>query len=414
MELNFKQQLERQLLYSERRRVIILIYIFSFGILYRVMELFFSDQVIQTGLNEITMLWIFPFSILSFEIFSLLVINSRLKSAKAGIPYVRQFFNAVIEVTLPSVIILFVSSRVPSYDFSQSAGVYIYFIFIILSTLRLNFFISLCIGFLSAIFYLLLAFFREAPFIGEDVVKAVVIFLSGLAAGLVARQIRKAIDVSLKETEKRNRVIGLFGQQISKEIAEKMLEADGKIESKRMNVAVMFIDIRDFTKFVAGKNPEEIVQYQNAFFDIVINVVVKHCGIVNQFLGDGCMVTFGAPVEMNNPSMNAVDASIQILHELNDAIRAGSISSTRIGIGIHTGDVVTGNIGTATRQQYSITGNVVIMAARIEQLNKKFNSQVLISEEVADKIRHRYSPVVSLGEENLKGFEPSCKIYKVA
>src|SRR4051794_8166772 len=115
-----------------------------------------------------------------------------------------------------------------------------------------------------------------------------------------------------------------------------MLESEGSLKSKLMKVCVMFIDIRNFTRHAAGKTPAEIVEYQNAFFEIIINAVTKHHGIINQFLGDGCMVTFGAPVALKNPCRHAVDAVIEIHRKLNIAIENGCISPTSIGIGIHT------------------------------------------------------------------------------
>jgi len=175
----------------------------------------------------------------------------------------------------------------------------------------------------------------------------------------------------------------------------------------------MFIDIRNFTKFVVDKSPVEIVKYQNAFFSIVVNAVTKHHGIVNQFLGDGCMVTFGAPAPLINPSQNAVDAAMEIQKELNKEISKGNIPLTRIGIGIHTGEAVTGNIGNKERQQYSITGNVVILASRIEQLNKEFNSQFLVSADVAKSIDNSVRSEL-MGSVNIKGWSEPVPIYKLA
>jgi adenylate cyclase len=209
------------------------------------------------------------------------------------------------------------------------------------------------------------------------------------------------------------RVENLFGRQLSPEVAGKMLENGGRLESRRMHVAIMFIDIRNFTRFASGRSPEEIVQYQNAFFSIVINTVGQHRGIVHQFLGDGCMVTFGAPLELGNPARNAVQASEALLQALATAGDKGELLTTRIGIGIHTGEVVTGNIGTEERQQYSITGNVVILAARIEQMNKEFDSQLLVSEEVV-RSAERQDEAVRLGSFPLKGWHEAVPIFKLA
>jgi adenylate cyclase len=124
------------------------------------------------------------------------------------------------------------------------------------------------------------------------------------------------------------------------------------------------------------------------------------------------MVTFGAPLDLTNPSQYAVDASITLLKALESATINGELPPTKIGIGIHTGEVVTGNIGTSHRQQYSITGSVVILASRIEQLNKQFDSQLLVSEEVAHSING--VGLQHYGSVDLKGWHKSITIYKVA
>ncbi len=274
--------------------------------------------------------------------------------------------------------------------------------------------LSFFCGLLAAVSYCVFSIFLYGHFNTNDGGWTFLLLLSGVASGLVAKQIRSGINNSLHEAEKRHKVENLFGQQISMEMAEKMLENDGIIESKRMEVTVMFIDIRNFTHFAAGKSPEEIVQYQNAFFSIVINTVTKYDGIVNQILGDGCMVTFGAPLPLLNHSQKAVNTALEILHQLETAVRNGNINPTRIGIGIHTGEAVTGNIGTDARQQYSITGNVVIMASRIEQLNKEFQSQLLVSEEVTLSIANFIPETNSYRNISVKGFEKPVTIYKVA
>jgi adenylate cyclase len=245
--------------------------------------------------------------------------------------------------------------------------------------------------------------------------KSTVLFMCGIGAAFVARQIRITIDRSLTAADEGNKIVNLFGQQISKEVVEEMLESEGALQSKLMKVCVMFVDIRNFTVFVADKTPAEIVAYQNAFFEIVINTVTKHHGIINQFLGDGCMITFGAPVALQNPAQNAVTAAIEIHEELKRKVQQGTIAPTSVGIGIHIGNAVTGNIGTDERQQYSITGSVVILAARIEQLNKDYNTQILISDEVMKEISVTHLiDSRFVGKVNLKGWHHPLGIYKIA
>jgi adenylate cyclase len=417
MKVHFQQQLNQELLRSEKRRIVIIISIFLFLMAYRLVQGYFfeMDKETQQVQSSSTIVVLFPILVILFEFVSLLYINRQIKSGKNKVPFLKQYLHTAVEICLPSFIILTVARQFPDYDVLKSPALYIYFIFIILSTLRLNFSLSFVCGFLSAMSYFILAFFIYEHFDFNDAARAAIMLLSGIAAGLVAHQIRKGINNSVKETERRHKVESLFGQQISMEVAEKILENNGEIESKRMHVAIMFIDIRNFTNFAAARKPEEIVQFQNAFFTVISNTIAKHGGIVNQFLGDGCMVTFGAPIALQKPSMHAVKAAIEINQKLREEINSGNIPHTVIGIGIHTGDAITGNIGTNIRQQYSVTGKVVIIAARVEQLNKEFNSQILITDAVlnnADPQLIAYAK--DLGKINLKGFEEAFTIHKVA
>jgi len=416
MKIHFQEQLSQELLRSERRRAVIMIGIFTFSIAYRLFEgwVFGVDRE-RKAIQSFSTAWVFPVSLILFELLSLWYINKQIRLRRKAIPLVRQYLNAGIELCFPAFILLTIGRDFPEYDILRSPALYVYFVFIILSTLRLNFLLSCFCGFLSAASYFILCFFIYKRFDDEDAARGMILLISGIAAGLVANQIKRGINKSVQETEKRHRVEGLFGQQISIEVAEKILENNGQIESKRMKVAIMFIDIRNFTNFAAARNPEEIVQYQNSFFTLVSNAIAKHCGIVNQFLGDGCMATFGAPVALENPAMNAVAAAIEINQRLKDEVNAGNMMDTRTGIGIHAGDAVTGNIGTDSRQQYSVTGSCVIIAARVEQLNKEFNSQILITDEVYHRAHPHLSLVTEdLGAISLKGFDEPFTIHKVA
>ena len=410
MKVLFGENINEVLLLHEKRRTGILIVLFAVGIGYRFLDLFVlktaEPDTPNVGFN---LTWLFPVTILLFEVVSFIVISKHLRSNRKHIPLGARYVNTVIEVCLPSCMIFIIAKQYPQFNVLNSPVVYIYFVFIILSTLRLNFWLSFFCGMFSAASYFTFSYFLYEHFFASDAVKVAILVFSGIAAGLVAQQIRSGINKLLAEVEKRHLAEQLFGQQISMEIAEKMLENNGAIESKRMLVAVMFIDIRNFTQYASGKSPEEIVQYQNDFFKVVIDTVTKNNGIINQFLGDGCMVTFGAPVKLNNPSRHAVAAAVMLLQELNNLLPA-----TRVGIGIHAGEAVTGNIGTAQRRQYSITGSVVILASRIEQLNKQFGSQLLVSEEVIRSIEGDQTTADSFGYVALKGWHKPVGVYKLA
>lgn len=416
MSIIFQQQFFSELLRSEKRRTLILISIFLFAIVFQFVNTFFGSDYDNYEAEELSFktTWIFPVFILLFELAYLIYLNLKIRLKARQIPLVIRYFIVSCEFILLAGIMIMVAKEHPRYNVLQSPAIFILFIFIILSTLRLNFGLSFFSGLLTAFAYLIISLNIYHHFSVSDSLKVMAIVCGGIASGLVALQIKKGINYSLEESEKRHRIANLFGQQISKEVADKMLENDGKLESKRMAVAIMFIDIRNFTRFTLGKTPEEIVEYQNAFLSIVIDIIIKHNGIVNQILGDGCMVTFGAPIASINPSQNAVDAGIELLAAIESAVNDKKLSPTRIGIGVHAGEAVTGNIGTAERKQYSITGSVVILASRIEQLNKEFQSQFLVSDDVIKSISTNNINTQSCGAVSLKGYDKPMMIHQLA
>lgn len=205
----------------------------------------------------------------------------------------------------------------------------------------------------------------------------------------------------LKSAEQR--IKGLLNQQLSGAVANELLAAEGVGQVQRKFVCIMFLDIRDFTPQVEKLSPEEIIEYQNKVLGFMIEVVSKRKGIVNQILGDGFMATFGAPVSAGNDCREAYLAAQEIMQTVKAKSESGEIPSTRIGIGLHAGQVVAGNVGTTNRKQYSITGNPVITAARLEQLNKEFGSTMVMSKEVYDHLPENLQKPMAFKPVRVKG-----------
>jgi adenylate cyclase len=238
--------------------------------------------------------------------------------------------------------------------------------------------------------------------------------MAGVIAGIVSLKIRKNILSSFHSLQERNNLEKAFGQQVSKEIVDEFINNNLTITSKEREATIMFLDIRDFSNFCEGKTPEEINKYQNEVLSFMIEIVTNHRGIINQILGDGFMATFGAPVEDEKHTDNAVKAAIEIIRQLNLNNEEGKIEKTKVGIGIHCGEVVTGNVGTEERKQYSVTGNTVILAARLEQLNKEFSSSVIVSKDVIDNVNIEDIEHQSLGNVTVKGFANPIEVYKLS
>jgi adenylate cyclase len=175
----------------------------------------------------------------------------------------------------------------------------------------------------------------------------------------------------------------------------------------------MFLDIRDFTTFAEKRTPEEVVAYLESLFGFMIEIVNRHHGIINKFLGDGFMAVFGAPVSHGSDCVDAVTAAKEILSRIQAEVTQGKVLPTTVGIGLHAGEAVTGSIGSSLRKEYTVIGDVVNLAARIEKLNKDFGSQLLVSEMVWQTLGDHDITGVPMGQVQVRGREEAIQLYQV-
>ncbi len=334
------------------------------------------------------------------------------------------YFNVIFETSIPSILII-VFSHVFNPTLSLiSPIVFLYFVFLILPIFELDYKLCVLAGIVAGVEYYILAIsFKDSTSFEQDLAllnlpyvylaKSLLLLLVGIVSGIIAERIKRNIVGSYETIREREEIKRIFGQQLSTEIVDDLLENQLEIVSRTRNICIMFLDIRDYSKYCEGKSPEEIIGYQNNVLGFMIDIVNKHNGIVNQIMGDGFMASFGAPVTHENDSQNAFNASMEILSELKNRIENKVIPKTKIGIGLHEGEVITGNVGAINRKQYSITGSPVILASRIEQLNKEFNSSLIISKKVLDSISCKEIKPEELGLVNVKGFDEPVEVYKI-
>ena len=190
-----------------------------------------------------------------------------------------------------------------------------------------------------------------------------------------------------------------------------MAEGTGT-ESDIRRVAVMFVDFRSFTAGARERSPQEVVDRLDGAFAILVDILDRHGGIVNKFLGDGFLALFGAPLRADNAAHHAVAAAREML-EANDSINKATHWPLRIGIGIHIGEVVAGSIGSPRRKEYTVIGDTVNFAARVEALNKEFNSQFLISQAVLDELGDEAKDAVALGEVPVRGYDRPMAVWQL-
>lgn len=198
----------------------------------------------------------------------------------------------------------------------------------------------------------------------------------------------------------RERLQSAFGSYVDPSLAERLLaQGDDLFSGERVDVTVMFADIRDFTPFAEANTAEDTVAHLNALFEIVGSSVNARGGHVNKFLGDGAMIVFGAPERMGDHADQAIGAAIDIQRRILERFDG----STRVGIGINTGTVIAGTIGGAGKLEFTLIGDAVNVAARVEQLTKTIGDSILITGATAAATGPESPILLDRGMHGLKG-----------
>ena len=180
-------------------------------------------------------------------------------------------------------------------------------------------------------------------------------------------------------------------------------------------MTVLFSDIRGFTTFSEQGQPEEIVQQLNEYFSRMVHVLFEHRGTLDKFVGDAVMALFGAPLEDPKHAEHAVQAALAMLKELealNQAWAAQGRPTLAIGVGVNTGEMVAGNIGSETIMSYTVIGDAVNLGSRLESLNKQYGTTIIISEATRGRLEGRYD-IRPLGDVVVKGKTQPVAIFEV-
>lgn len=195
-----------------------------------------------------------------------------------------------------------------------------------------------------------------------------------------------------QKVEEQEQILKLFVKYVPEHVLKKSLQnnLESIFEGELRNVAVLFCDIRGFTAMSEELAPNEVVSFLNDYYSIMGEIVKQHKGIVNQFVGDEVFAAFGAPESNQDNEVNAVFCALTMmknLHRLNDKYREKIKRDIQMGIGVNSGEVVAGNLGSEDRIGYSMTGDTVNTGKRIETLTKDQPNTVLISESVYKKTK---------------------------
>lgn len=240
----------------------------------------------------------------------------------------------------------------------------------------------------------------QCPVVSNDEIGAVAEGFNRMVEGLRERDL-------IRET---------FGKYVTQEVRDEILSGRVDLEGQTREVTILFADIRDFTPWVEAHDPREVVRDLNAYFTLMEGAIREHDGLVLQYIGDEIEAVFGAPVSNPRHPELALRAALEMRRRLAawnaERVRSGR-SALRHGIGIHTGRVLAGNIGSPDRLSWALVGDPVNVAARLQALNKDFGSEIVLSGETARRLETS-SGLEPLPAVMVKGKATAVEVYRVA
>lgn len=218
-----------------------------------------------------------------------------------------------------------------------------------------------------------------------------------------------------KGLQERENIKNTFGKFVNREIAEKALHGELQLGGVKRNCAIFFSDLRNFTGMSEKMQAEEVVVFLNQYFTEMVECIYKTNGIVDKFIGDAIMAHWGALYTDGNDTGNAIDAALMMreaLIQFNKDKSHGDRPKFRFGCGVNTGEVVAGQIGSPKKLEYTVIGDAVNLASRIEYMNKEFGTDILISEDSYKEVQGKYK-VVAMALVEIRGKSKPQQMYAV-
>jgi adenylate cyclase len=232
----------------------------------------------------------------------------------------------------------------------------------------------------------------------------------------IAMENARLFDEVAESREAERRVRQIFQKYVPADIVrEALIIKDGGRLSAKLTATVLFSDIRGFTAISEKLPPEEVVGFLNDYLQRMVDTVFDEGGIVDKFIGDSVMAVFGAPVPKPDDAVRAVRAALRMIEEVarfNEQQRRKGGVEIDVGIGLHTGPLIAGNIGSDRKMEYTVVGDTVNVANRVESLNKKMKTNVLITQECYDATG-RVFVVRELPRMKVKGRAEPLVVYEV-
>lgn len=328
-------------------------------------------------------------------VFYFIILRSGIKGRNLYIPL-------IIPLLLPTVFLIAVSHFFPEIAFLQMTGpaTYSYFIVIVISGFIFDFKVSAMMGLVSGAGYFLAYLISQPAFASMSsldpnvykmivspmifIAKASMMLFVGLLVGGLGFVARRFVFRIFREEEEVNRITSAFGMIIDPRVRDLMISGKINLGGEIKENTVLFADIRGFTSFAQQMPPGQLFDFMKEYFDLMNQEIRSEDGTIIEYVGDEIMVLFGAPLPMENHAEKALRAALKMQRALarqNRIWEGEKKPFVKIGIGIHTGPVLVGTIGSSERYKYGALGDHVNLASRIQGLTKHYGVSILASEE---------------------------------
>jgi class 3 adenylate cyclase len=238
---------------------------------------------------------------------------------------------------------------------------------------------------------------------------------SDVAGHDVAGRLAAALNGMADGLQERDHVKEVFGRYIATQVSDKILKGQANLGGEARRVSILFSDIRNFTAMSEQMTPTQVVTFLNEYFSEMVDAVFEQEGLLDKFLGDGLMAIFGAFSDVNDHPRRAVLAALRMqarLAKINGERAMAGKPPIAIGIGIHTDEVILGNIGSRKRLEYTVVGDGVNTCSRLQGLNKEFGTTILISETTYAAVKDEFE-CRPMPDAPLRGKTKELKFFEV-
>jgi len=338
-------------------------------------------------------------------------------------------------VSLPTIFNLLCHFLLPAGTATYITGPfsYLYFFLIVMTGFLFRPGLSITAGFVAAVGYMLsyhlgreqiLTIQSADPTLTQDLtsapiyaVKSVMMIFAGFGVAAISLIAKRLILRVLTEERHKTTISRLFGQFVSDEVKDKIIAEKAELVGEKKEVVVLFSDIRSFSTYSENLAPEQVVRDLNEYFEAMVQAITREGGVVDKFIGDAIMAVFGGVLDLDDPvaaSVRAARGMRSNLKQLNAEWQAHGIPPFDNGIGMHFGEVLQGPLGSAERKEFTVIGDTVNTAARLEGQTKNYDECILITEAMHEQLPDELKAACTHhGEIKVKGKAEQVSIYGV-